>query len=111
MKRFDFLIIAIVLLLSFAALIPLFRGGGDRVRIEQDGTILYEGPLNRNAVIECEGNTVEILNGEVYITHADCEDGLCQRGACTPLHPLICLPNRLSVTIVTEASEVDDVTY
>ncbi|MDO4565109.1 MAG: NusG domain II-containing protein [Clostridia bacterium] len=109
MKRLDFLIIAVVVLLSLAALIPALNRKGDIVRIEQDGKIIYEGGIHEDAIIEASGNTITISGGRVSITAADCPDGLCMSGECTSLHPLICVPNKLSVTIVSSKEGLDGI--
>lgn len=107
MKRWDFLIIALVIAFSLLMLFPFACQRGDMVRIEQHGNLLYEGETNIDTVIEADGNTITIEDGHIMITASDCPDGLCRRGECTPLHPLICLPNELSVTIISEEVDVD----
>lgn len=111
MKRFDFIIIAVVVLLSIASLLPLIVKTGDTVLIEQNGVVLYQGPLNHDAIIEAEGNTIVISDGRVTITHANCPDRLCMAGECTRVHPLICLPNKLSVTIISKTEDIDAISF
>ncbi len=107
MKRFDALIIALVVVLSLAALIPFLSDDGELVRIEQNGILLYQGPIDEDKLIEAEGNTIMIQDGKVTVSESSCPDGLCKKGECTRLHPLICLPNKLSVTIVSKGDSLD----
>lgn len=107
----DFIIIAIVLALSLGALFLLPRGGSTVV-ITVDGEEVYRGSLQTDAVIELEGNVIEIKNGSAVMKTADCADGLClSMGEATPLRPITCLPNRVVVRIEGEESGVDAVVW
>jgi len=113
-KKGDFLIIGIVILLALTPLlIPLLseKSGDAFVRVSQDGEILYEGPITEDKVIETPNgsNRVIISGGEVYMEHADCKDQLCvSAGKATQEHPIICLPNKVTVTIVSGKEPVYD---
>ena len=115
-KKGDILIIALALCLSLTPLaaLALSQGESATVTVTQAGQVLYSGPLSEDAVIVTPdgGNTVTVQGGRVTMTDAHCPDRLCTRGEATALHPLICLPNLLTVT-VTDAKEAgpDAVTY
>ena len=69
-----------------------------------DGKLSQELPLDTDNKIEIESkwgkNTVVIEHGEVYITHADCPDKLCEKHKIRKSgRSIVCLPNRLSVII------------
>ena len=89
MKRGDFVIIALAILL---ALTPLLlrpaRGAAPRAIVRKDGEIAAELPLDEDAVLRME--------------EADCPDGTCVRqGAIqSPGETIVCLPHRVTVTIV-----------
>ena len=58
-------------------------------------------------------NTIYVENGRISVINADCPDKLCvRRGAVSsPAVPIVCLPNKLVITIKTNsASEPDAVT-
>ena len=113
MKKWDFVIIGAVVILSLLPLLLLPRaGGGARVTVAVAGETVYAGGLFENAVVEAGGgNTVTVQNGRVRMTRADCPDGLCLRGEATGAHPLVCLPNRVVVTVSGGEAEIDGVTY
>lgn len=70
----------------------------------KDTTLILNGPL---------GDTeVRIENSEVWITHAPCPNKLCakQGRISTPGQSLVCLPNRVVITILGRTS-TDAVTY
>lgn len=108
MKKLDWVIVIAAILLSLLPLLPLLRGAeasSARVQIEQHGETLYTGKLSKDALITTPdgGNTIEIKGGTVRMTHADCSDGLCiASGAASALRPIVCLPNEVTVTIITD---------
>ena len=108
----DFIIIGIVLALSIGALF-LLPNGGNTVVITADGEEVYRGSLAKDAVIELEGNIIEIKNGVARMVHADCADGVCLgMGKATAARPITCLPNRVVVRIEgEEESGVDAVVW
>lgn len=112
LKLGDVLIITIAALLSLGALL-LFDKGGDTVTVTQAGAVIYTGRLGHDAVITTEdgSNTVCIENGRAYMQHADCPDGLCiGMGAAEAGRPVVCLPNKVVVSVST-SGEVDAVTW
>lgn len=114
-RKWDIAIIAAVAVISLLPLVPaLRRGTAASVTVTQAGEVLYSGPLSKDAVIVTPdgGNTVIIRGGTVTMEDASCPDGLCLHGKATVSHPLVCLPNRVSVT-VTGGKEVapDAVSY
>ena len=108
----DFIIIGIVLALSIGALF-LLPNGGNTVVITADGEEVYRGSLAKDAVIELEGNIIEIKNGVARMIHADCADGVCLgMGKAPAARPITCLPNRVVVRIEgEEESGVDAVVW
>lgn len=108
MKKLDFVVIALVAALSLLPLAFLARGQAARVAVTQHGELLYEGPLENDAVVTAEGCVVTIEDGRAVVSWADCPDRLCQTSAATPAHPLICLPNQLVVTVSRAEKEAYD---
>lgn len=113
-------IILIVALLAagviFAAVILLGGKHGSHVAIKVDGQIVKELPLNVNTeyVIKGEGgiNVLVIENGAVWISEADCPDGLCRNmGKISRAgQSLICLPHKVVAEIMQgEGQETQDI--
>lgn len=102
-------------LLCAAALSAVPRGAGSAVRIEADGRVWLHD-LSRDGTIEVEGplgtTVVEISGGEARIVSSPCPGGTCMRGsASNPPDTLVCLPNRVIVTIEGEGGQIDAAAY
>lgn len=109
--RFWVLVLAVVLAAALAAmaLLSLGREEGAVVQVSQDGQVVDTFPLDAplsKVYLGPEGrrNVVVIENGQVSVTEADCPDQICVRHAPTRTagDPIVCLPNRLVVEVVTE---------
>ncbi len=115
MKKGDFLIIAIILVVSLLSFIPIdSKTIGRSVTIIEDGSVVYHGDLSTDTIIRTEHNAIEILNGHVRMIEADCPDRLClQCGEATISRPIICLPNRLVIQIhsIAEEEGIDAISY
>ena len=106
MKRGDFVIIALAILL---ALTPLLlrpaRGAAPRAIVRKDGEIAAELPLDEDAVLRLdEGgqNVLRVSGGAIRMEEADCPDGTCVRQGVTqsPGETIVCLPNRMIITVI-----------
>ena len=112
-------IIFIAVLLAFVALVGLLytftRGDGDTVTVTVDGEFFAEYPL-------CEEKRVEIVTGEkvnlliieggkARVESATCPDGICV--AHKPIsrdgESIICLPNRVVITVRSGTGESPDI--
>ena len=108
--------LAVVLGIAAAAaaamvLLSLGREEGALVQVSQNGQVVDTFPLEepRSKVYlgpEGRRNVVVIEQGQVSVTEADCPDQVCVRHAPTKAagDPIVCLPNRLVVEVVTEPS-------
>ena len=80
-----------------------------------DGKLYKALPLSQDCelVIQTErgSNTVTVVNGTVAVTEADCPDKVCVRtGAVSGGGvPIVCLPNRLEIRVVSGGDAVDTV--
>ena len=83
-------VIIAVAVLCAAALVLLcfniFAGSGSAAVIEQNGTVIAELPLDENAVFEVKDggrvtNVVEVKDGAVSVTKADCPAKITGRSA------------------------------
>lgn len=103
LKRGDKVIIASVLglIILSSALLFLGKTDGRTVTIRENNKLIYKGSLYENKVIELNGNTVEIKDGAVTVTNADCKNQICvNHGAITKKgESIICLPNKVIAEI------------
>lgn len=109
--RLDIIVIAALLLLtvSLLAISALTKKQGNYARVQIDGVTVAEYSLSENKVIELGGgtNTLVIENGVAYMSYSSCPDHTCeQTGKIRYVgQSIICLPNRLSITIYGEQTE------
>ncbi len=80
------------------------------VSVEVDGRETARYNLSQDGIYELNGgtNTLCIENGEAYLIQADCPDKLCvNMGKVGVMKPIVCLPNRLTVTLHIDKADVD----
>lgn len=112
--RIDIIVIASLLLLSFTVLLTvnLLKKNGTYARVEINGETVAEYPLNTDGIYELNGgtNTLTISGGVAYMTYSNCPDHTCERtGKVKHVgESIICLPNKLSITIVGESNDSVD---
>ena len=108
--RYDIFLILILLLTGLALLGFAFLSGrgGASAQVSVDGKIIAVYPLSedRTEVINTpEGkNRLEIKDGRVRVTDADCPDKLCVNQGWISMkgQSVICLPHKLTVKITGE---------
>lgn len=92
-----------------------FRGEGDTVIVTVDREIYGEYPLESDLVLEIRTedslNTLVIRDGKAYMETADCPDGICtaHRPIFRDGESIICLPNKVVVTVVAKDGEEPDI--
>jgi hypothetical protein len=117
----DLLIITAAILLIIAASFYAYSGGGDtpavEVRVEDrewiydletDRTVMIPGPLGETEMI--------IEDGHVHVHDSPCQSKICvAAGEISQTNEwIICLPNRVFISIVgtkPETTEVDEIVY
>ncbi len=111
---FDIILIVSLIVISASAVACLFifRREGKSVSVEIDGerVALYSLEDEGEYILNGGTNILVIENGEAYISEADCPDRTCMRtGSLRHVgQSAVCLPNRVSVTVVgDDASGVD----
>lgn len=80
-----------------------FRAPGTRAEITIDGTIYGVYDLDTPQIIDTgTGNILEIKDGRIRMTDADCPDRLCLHEAAAGRtgETIVCLPHKLSVRIL-----------
>lgn len=107
MKKGDFILIIITLL--FFAMLFLPKVGGNIVKVSVNGELYKEASLDENCEIKVKSefgeNTVVIKDGEVFVKNADCPDKLCEKAKLGKAKSIVCLPNRLTVTLENKKTE------
>ena len=109
--RIDIIVIASFLLLSLAMLgiTHLTKEEGAFVQVTVDGKVVGEYSLLRDGTYSLNGgtNTLTVRNGEAYMSYSSCPDHVCENtGKIKHVgQTIICLPNRLTVTIIGEGSD------
>lgn len=109
----------IILILLAMLLVPLWAsldvGSGSMVSIHADGgQWLY--PLDQDRTVGVEGplgvTTIQIKDGSARIISSPCPTGSCMRmEASRSPETLVCLPNRVSVSITGGQEDVDVIVY
>ena len=107
----DITVISLILLfaISFVALSGLFRTEGAYIRIELDGELYREIPLSVDGVYSLGGgsNVLTVEGGEAFMSYSDCPDHTCENTGRVKFvgQTIVCLPNRLSITIIGESDD------
>lgn len=104
MKKADWFLVILVLLVACAMLFLLPSESGENVMIYHDGALLYTLPLHTDTRLELDlpqgHNTVVIQGGKVYIESADCNGDCIRSGQKSQAGTsIVCLPHRLSIVI------------
>jgi len=111
-------IVAFAALLGVAALIfcalYFLAPKGNTVKIEVASQTVATLSLEEDTVYNVEiggktTNTVEIKDGKVSVMYADCPDKICvnHRAISKSGESIICLPNKVVISIEGEKTEVD----
>lgn len=114
----DIIFIAVILLLILAAGLAmlLLRVDGDTVIVTVDGKIWHEYSLHDEISVEIKNgdssNFLVIENGQAYISHASCPDGICSshRPIRYDGESIICLPNKVVVEVQSRDQNQPDIT-
>lgn len=107
------LISALILVsLLLLAVFSIVRRNGDTVRVTVNGELFGVYKLDNDAVIDINGkNVLFIKDGKAYMDSADCPNLTCVRHA--PVfksgQSIICLPNRVVVTVIEKDGAPDAV--
>ena len=109
----DLILIAVLVVAAVVSFVVYNSGSssGDKVvvRLADDIIGTYSLNVNGEYVLNNGSNTIVIEDGKVYMKDADCPDKLCvHQGKIKNSNQCItCLPNKITVTISSDNSEVD----
>lgn len=117
-KKGDILVLAAVLCIAALSFffINLFAATGNIVEIKVDNKVVNQISLDENLIfdVEIDGtktNTVQVKDGKVSVTYANCPDLICQHHSeiSKTGESIICLPNKVVVSIIGSDDDVDGV--
>ncbi len=101
----DKILFSTLVLLSFSSIIFLKTAlpESTAVKIEVDGKPVYLLPVDKDRVVSVEGpegrTTIEIKDRKVRINESPCRNKLCIGQGWIRSGSIICLPNRVIVTV------------
>ena len=103
----------VILVCGFAVFWANRETGGRYASIYRDGVCVLVIDLDRveetYTVPIGEGNTAEVSRDGIRMVCADCPDQICvSQGFVAAAHPVICLPNRVSIHLSAEDPESVD---
>ena len=112
--RIDIIVVASLLILSLFILLIInltkVEGAYAEVTVNGNTVGVYSLAIDGTYFLNGGTNTLVIENGEVYVKDSNCPDHICENtGKIKHVgQTIICLPNRLTVTIIGESDEVVD---
>lgn len=104
----DSLLILGLLLVTGALVLVVFlsRESGAFVEVKHDGVLVATYALHEERTVELNGgtNVLVIEGGVAYLSYANCPDHTCVRTGKIKYNgqSIVCLPNRITVTVVSE---------
>ncbi len=120
-RRNDVILIAIVIVvaLMLGLYLQFFKQTGDMVEVTVDGEFYGRYSLSEELTEDIHTgfdgrqlNRLVIKDGKAYIEKASCPDGICadHRPVYRDGESIICLPNRVVVTVVSaNSADVPDI--
>ena len=116
-KKADIILFIALVIMGAVFAAPAFfmRNKGDTVKITVNGKEFGAYDLAEDREIKIEKNNhknvVIIKNGKVWMKESDCKNQICVKtGKISDIRQaIVCLPNRVSVTIGGEEGEYDAV--
>lgn len=111
----DLPVLALFLAAALFVLLPVFHRQGNCAEVYLDGTLVQVISLERDGDyrIESEGgyNLLQVRDGCICVSEADCADGLCLEFGRKDKNgeQIICLPHRLTVKVVSDRQPDYDV--
>ena len=109
--RLDIIVISAILLVSLLTLliVTLTKKEGSTVVVEINGVKVSEFSLFQSGEYSLNGgtNVLVIENGEAYLNYSDCPDHTCERTGKIKYvgQSIICLPNKINISIKGDTDE------
>ena len=95
-------------------LLTAFADKGNAAKVTLDGKLYGVYTTNSDKTIDINGtNTIVIEDGAIYMKSACCENNTCvKQGKITKAgQSIICLPNRVTVTLIEGKDIIADTEY
>ena len=111
MKKNDFILILLVLVIAIVSFFLIPRDRGNMARITVDGKLYKTVSLDKEQRIEINDTNVAVVEkGEIYMESAICPDKLCvhQGRISDSSKKIVCLPNKVIIE-ATKESSIDSV--
>lgn len=111
-KKYDVIIIAAAFVAAAMGFVFNFlRPAGQYIEIAVDGNVVHTMPLAVDGRYELDGNIVVVQDGAARMEWADCPDKICvhHREVSKKGETIVCLPNRVTVTVMGGCSDIDGV--
>ena len=118
LNKRDIILIVALLLVGIIALVIwhfVYSVDGSYITVEQRGNLIGTYPLNVDKEIDIEYrgdvvNKIVIEDGYCYMEEAECPDHLCiKQGKVNKSgQTIVCLPNRVVVTVIDSNNSVYD---
>ena len=116
-RKNDIIFISVLLsaVILMGACFFFIRPEGEFVKVTVDKELFGEYPLSEDITVEIRSgdglNILVIKDGKAYVSEASCPDGICS--AHKPIsregESIICLPNKVVVTVVSSDTEGPDI--
>jgi hypothetical protein len=116
-RKNDIIFISVLLsaVILMGACFFFIRPEGELVKVTVDKELFGEYPLSEDITVEIRSgsglNVLVIKDGKAYVSEASCPDGICS--AHKPIsregESIICLPNKVVVTVVSSDTEGPDI--
>ena len=107
MKKNDFILIGVILIIAFAAFSFIPKEDANIAKITVNGKLFKTVSLSNDATININDTNIAIIkNGEIYMESATCPDKLCvhQGKISDSSKKIVCLPNKVIIEAVKESS-------
>lgn len=117
-KKGDIIIFVSIILIAAVGFlcVKLLPSAGKTAVIEQNGTVAARLSLDKDTTydVKIDGkttNTVVIKNHAVSVSYADCPDKICKKHKSISKsgETIVCLPNKVTVTVEGGENEIDGV--
>lgn len=109
--RLDIIVIASVLLISIVVVLvtQLTKVEGAYAEVTIDGTVVGKYSLSFDGVYTLNDgtNVLTIKNGEAFMSYSQCPDHTCENTGKIKYvgQTIVCLPNRLTISIVGQTDD------
>ena len=109
--RLDIIVIAAILLVSliFLGILTFTKKDGTFVVVEIDGIAVAKYPLDIDGVFTLNNgsNVLVIEDGAAYLNYSNCPDHVCENMGKIRFvgETIVCLPNRVTVTVVGDTED------